>query len=220
MAITTSVPLRALYSSYTSPYCEVTFHFDRDKALRVTIETERLRMRSVESSEEEVDRFSVLFGDSEVMAKFGMGKIYSREKIKEKIDSVWADRWRRKFPYSALAVFEKETGEFMGGVFVDVCLFSSENPGESGLCFLFHKKFWKKGFATEAVAAVIEDFLPATIQEGHTVRGRTLETVYAAVRSDIPSAAKVLRSLGMSKYTEASEGKIKWHYFSLSIGKN
>ena len=69
------------------------------------------------------------------------------------------------------AVIEKDSGDFIGHIFIS----ATESPEEGELGFMFFKKFWGRGFATEACSALISTSLEdakfsslvATIDVGH-----------------------------------------------------
>lgn len=52
---------------------EVNFFLNENNALNVTIDTERLHIRSVETSEEDYGCYASLFSDQNVMSKFASG---------------------------------------------------------------------------------------------------------------------------------------------------
>jgi hypothetical protein len=56
-----------------SGHSEINFFLDDNDALAVIIDTPRLHMRSVESSENDLNAYAALFGDPAVMEKFALG---------------------------------------------------------------------------------------------------------------------------------------------------
>ncbi|MBA2368951.1 MAG: hypothetical protein H0V82_08015 [Candidatus Protochlamydia sp.] len=71
---------------------EINFFLTEEGALNVTIDTERLHIRSVEATEEDYDCYTALFGDQDVMSKFATGQTKSREEIKDRIKNIWVKR--------------------------------------------------------------------------------------------------------------------------------
>lgn len=88
---------------------EVNFFLNENKALTVTIDTDRLHIRSVESSEEDYGAYTSLFGDQDVMSKFATGQTKTRKEMESHIKDVWVKRWRQGNPYTGLAAFKKDT---------------------------------------------------------------------------------------------------------------
>lgn len=71
-------------SSYT--YCgnyEVNFFVSDDGALDVTVDTERLHIRSINEADD--SNYAALFGDSEVMGNFATGQTKTKDEITDRI---------------------------------------------------------------------------------------------------------------------------------------
>lgn len=184
---------------------EINF-FSDDAGLTVTIDTKRLHMRSVKIND--LDRFALLFGDKEVMEKFGTGETKTREKTQERIEK-WVKRWQANNPYAGLAVFEKATGRFVG----HVILGQTSLPGVAEIAYLFHKANWKQHYGTEAVAALVQEYAPATVQEGYTIKDKPLEKIVATARVDNPASFRILEKVGMHyDKTEERFGAPRAHY--------
>ena len=108
-----SFELPAISTSHTyEGVSNINFYKTKDNGLFVTIDTKKLHIRSVESTEKYYDYYTSLHGDKEVVEKFFTGEISTRKKIQERIDNVWAKRWKDDDPYTSLAVFEKDNSEF------------------------------------------------------------------------------------------------------------
>ncbi|HSW86165.1 MAG TPA: GNAT family N-acetyltransferase [Rhabdochlamydiaceae bacterium] len=181
---------------------EINFILD-DEKLSVTIDTDRLHIRSVESSEKDYNSYAPLFGDKDVMQKFGTGETMTKEQIQERIDNVWAKRWLNQDPYSGFAIFKKNTDEFVGHITL-----GHSAPGEAALAYLIKKHHWNNKYTTEAATAVVE-YAPATVEEGYILDGKPLERIVATARTDNPYSSRILERLGMSrvKYVDP-----RWHY--------
>src|ERR1700722_8586306 len=149
-------PLSAatIYEHTYCGYAEVCFTLDDLKGLFVTIDTDRLHLRSIEPTEDYYDAYFSLFGDPAVMEKYATGQTKTKEEIQSRIDNSWVKRWRENDPYSALAIFTRDTGEFIG----HIVLGHGDDPGQSEIAFLLLKRYWDHGYGTEAVMAVVHDY--------------------------------------------------------------
>lgn len=194
---------------------EVNFFVDEHDALAVTIDTERLHIRSVQSTEKDFSSYATLFGDQEVMGKFATGQTKTREDMESRIRDVWVKRWHQNDPYSGLAVFKNDTDEFLGHVVIGY----GEAAGQSELAYLFMRNHWDKGFGTETVTAVVKEYAPATVEEGYTIDGKALEKITATARPDNPSSVKILARLGMHKIGEDVKYGALRHHFTIDLSE-
>ena len=200
---------------------EVSFFLNDRDGLAVTIDTARLHIRSVEASEEDCRSYVGLFGDPDVMSKYATGLPSRKETIETRIKNVWAKRWQEHDPYSGLAVFIKDTEEFVGHVIIG----HGDVSGQSELAYLFMQNHWHKGFGTEAVTSVVTEYAPATVQEGYTLadspleEGAILETITATTRPDNLASVKILEKLGMYKISEDEKYGTVRHQYSIHLSE-
>lgn len=192
---------------------EVNFSHDEEGALAVTIDTSRLHIRSVEPSSKDHMAYVNLFGDPEVMEKYATGHPKHPEETISCINDIWVRRWHENDPYSALAIFQRDSDEFIG----HAILGHGGQPGRSELAYLITRHHWNKKFATEAVTAIVKEYAPATIAEGYTLDGKTLRQLTATTRCDNPHSAAILTKLGMSKVGEEEKYGALRYNFSLDI---
>jgi len=194
---------------------EINFFSDDQEGLSVTIDTERCHIRSVEAKEEEYDRYAALFGSKEVMEKFAAGETKTLEEMKERVSNFWAQRWYQHNPYSGLAVFKRDTDEFLGHIVLDHC----GAPGRSELSYLFHHAYWGKGYGSESVTAVVKEYAPATVTEGYLLDKKPLDMICATVRQDNPASIRILQKVGMQLIEKKEKyGVIRDHY-SINLAK-
>lgn len=188
---------------------EINFFTNDQNALAVTIDTERLHIKSVEPTESNYNNYAALFGDQEVMEKFATGQTKTKDEMRTRINEIWARRWRERDPYSGLAVFKNDTDDFLG----HVVLGHGDAAGESELAYLFNRSYWKKGYGTEVVTAIVKEYAPATLQEGYTLEGRPLEKIVATARPDNPASVRILEKVGMHFLSkEQKYGAERYHY--------
>lgn len=152
-----------------------------------SIETARLYIRQTFISD--LDDFISLYGDEKVMEKYADGNTRTPERIKIMID-INIKRWEEKNPYSSMSIFDKETKEFMGNIFIST-FERSDNAGIFG--FLFHQKFWNKGFAKEAAFALTNVFIPYITSVSNI---ETINEIIAYARPDNLASNKILQFCG------------------------
>jgi RimJ/RimL family protein N-acetyltransferase len=180
---------------------------ETDEGLTVTIDTERLRLTSVKQ-EDDKQYHATLFGDVDVMKKFGTGDTRNPEQVTERVKG-WADRWKKKIPFSSLAV-RKQTDDNVIG---QVVLGFGDAPGESELAYLFGREHWGQGFGTEAVLPVVKQYAPALASKKYEIDGQPFSTITATSRVDNPASIKILEKAGMTvEKQEEKFGHMRNHY--------
>ena len=194
---------------------EINFFLNDEDGLTVTIETERLYIKSVTDSKQDLDSYVSLYGDSRVMEKFGTGETETREEMETHIKNVWAKRWEQKDPYSALVVRTQDTDEFVG----NAILGHGDFPGESEFAHLYKENHWDKGFGSEVAMAVVREYAPATVKEGYTLEGKPLRSISSTVRLDNLASIKILKKAGMTKTKEKQIYGAPRAYYSINLSK-
>lgn len=112
------------------------------------IETERLILRQMKH--EDMEAYLDIFTDPETMKYFGV--VFDRGQMEG-----WIERnleHQKKHGFSLLTVVLKENNEIIG----DCGLETDEIEGKLtvGLGYDFKRKYWNRGYATEAGKAVVE----------------------------------------------------------------
>ncbi len=185
---------------------EVQFHTDANNALSVEIRTKNLFMRSVMMND--LGHITSLFGNPQVMAKFATGLTINMMQVYERM-KVWIKRWAERDPYSPMAVYHKDTNQFVGLI----SLGHGDRPGESEIAFLQVSPNWNKGYGSEAAKAMVKAFAPATVREGFKLEGKPLTKIVATARPDNPASCKILEKLGMHlDKKEHKFGALRNHY--------
>ena len=113
------------------------------------LETQRLILRAWQKSE--AKRLFEICRDAKVMKHIGKGKPYKTIEDAEKFLN-WAEKYQEKMGFCRWAVTRKPSGEIIGSCgFVRL----SETK-EIELGYLFERKFWGQGFATEAAGGCLK----------------------------------------------------------------
>ncbi|QBR83893.1 N-acetyltransferase [Legionella israelensis] len=137
------------------------------------IKTKNLGMRFIQKSD--IQLLEDLEKDPEVKKFFPSGTL-DRDEIQEMINDCLFECNKRNLP--CFAIFELEKGEFVGRAYFD-----KFKTGETKIGYLFHKKFWDKGYATEVLQALLDwakqhinaDYIIAYADKEHTASFRVME---------------------------------------------
>ena len=203
-------------SSHTHTYrgaAEITFSVNNEGALSVTIDTQRLHIRSI--TELDAAAYFDLFRDQEVMQQYANGQIRTMEKILKNIER-WLQWWQKNNPYSGLAIFRKDTQEFIGHALLEY----GHIAGQVELSYLFLKNHWGQGFGAEAATALIREYAPATVGEGYLVKivkiveekcleqAAPLDLIIATTRLDNDASRRILEKIGMRAYMDEKKYEV------------
>jgi RimJ/RimL family protein N-acetyltransferase len=200
-----------------------------EKGERIELETDRLFVRAIQT--EDTPNYQRVWSDKETMLKYsdneGQIKALGEEKwaenqqaaIAKRIDLL-VKRWKEKDPFSAFAVFKKDTDEFVGHVVVG----HGDNPGEASLAYVIYKPYWNQGFGTEAVEAVVKKIFPALkkiheeiYQKPLEVEGAPFTELTATARLDNPYSIKILQKMGMQYVEEKEEYGAPRAFYKLQV---
>jgi [ribosomal protein S5]-alanine N-acetyltransferase len=155
------------------------------------LETARLVIRTFELSD--ADAWIALFSDPEVRRWLPAAPAPTLEIFKGAIDSRHA--MERELGYAMWAVASRTTGEFLGQCGLRPAATMDENAGsEIDLAYHFVRASWGKGYATEAVVAVL----------AHGLGPLGLHEVMAVAMPDNVGSWRVMEKAGMRYEGSAS----------------
>ncbi|ASQ44758.1 GNAT family N-acetyltransferase [Legionella clemsonensis] len=137
------------------------------------ITTKRLGLRPM--SREDLAYLAELDQDPEVKKYYPEGTLSCHE-IKQYMKECFYNFERKNLP--CLVIFNLKTGEFVGEAYFDEL-----ETGEVKVGYLFHKKYWRRGYATEVLNALLEwaknnidrDYIIAYADKNHTASLRVME---------------------------------------------
>jgi ribosomal-protein-alanine N-acetyltransferase len=132
--------------------------------------------------ENDFENFYALDNDPDVR-KYLEGNVPSIEQAKERIQKHMQNYKNKGF--SGFVTFELATGEFIGR-----SGFREMESGEIEVGYVFAKKFWGKGFATEALNRLLE-WAKENIQ---------IDTIIAYAIVDHKASLRVMEKCGMTYY--------------------
>lgn len=163
-----------------------------DRALDAHLYTENLHMCSV--SPKIVEDYQKLFGDSKVMSLYATGATKTPDQTAERVEG-WIKRWQQGNPYSAFAMYDRESEAFVGHMIAgggeDTHYDETPNAGYSEMAFLLRKEMWGQGYGKQGAAALVREYVPwlqkhnyqvATGVEGDKVKHRPLVWLTATAR--------------------------------------
>lgn len=157
------------------------------------IETKRIGLRLLE--EEDVTYLYALESDPEVKQFFPDGP-RDRAKTEEMITRFITAYKEKKLP--CFLLFEAESGEFIGRAG-----FGLTETGEIEIGYVLHKKYWGKGYASEAVAELLK-YARKTIAVDYII-------AYAVI--DNIGSTRVMEKCGMIYYkTDIARGMMCQFY--------
>lgn len=110
------------------------------------IKTKRLGLRFI--TEEDYKFLKTIEKDQQVKKYFAEDTL-TDEEIKESIEDCLKSCEQKKLP--CFVIFNRKSNEFVGEAF-----FGQLTTGETKIAYLFHKRHWDKGYATEAVSALLD----------------------------------------------------------------
>lgn len=184
-----------------------------DDKTHLKIVTPRLNLESV--SMKDFDSYCEIFCNKDVTEMYANGAPKTKEWVESRLGK-WSGRWDNGFPFSAVKVSLKETGEVIGHVVMGI----GEDKGCAEMAFAF-KKFdscgkliWGNKFGTEAVNAIVNGFAPklkelkCTLNEKDGEEVVEFEKITATARPENKASDKLLSNfLGEPHRVEAGEEK-------------
>lgn len=142
-------------------------------------ETARLRARHFE--ETDLDVFTALCADIQVMRFVGDGTTLERAEVAHWID-VCQEKYAKR-GYGTSAIFERATGAFVG--YCGVVRAPDQDFDE--LIYVIHEKFWGKGYATEIGRQML----------AYVFEISTLQSISATIDPNNQQSKLVAAKLGM-----------------------
>lgn len=143
------------------------------------LETQRLRLRPFRL--EDLDDLAALNADPQVMRY--VSEPLSRPEVRQSL-AWFAEEWDR-LGFGWFAIFDRVSDAFVGQCGLQ-CLEGDPQSCEVELAFAFHRRFWGRGYGTEAARAVLAfGFDSAGLQE-----------VVAVAREQNHASRRLLERLG------------------------
>ena len=159
------------------------------------IKTKRLGLRFI--TKDDIEYLKILDKDPEVKEFFPEGTLRNAE-IAEFIESSVENLEKNHLP--CFVIFRLNPKAFLGEAYFDELA-----TGEIKVGYLLHKKFWNKGYATEALTALLE------------WAKKNIEADYIVSYADINNLGsfRVMEKCGMKHYKEGTFLKMKCHFYRI-----
>lgn len=145
----------------------------------------------------DLDNFAALNSDPEVRAFFPDG-VQNRAQAEDRLKDFIAYYDNHGLPCFVLT--ERTTGEFMGRAG-----FGMTEEGEVEVGYLLHKKFWSKGYASEALTALLAYAKHAVIAN----------FIIAFTPIEHVASQRVMQKCGMKHYKDASAKGVICRYYRI-----
>jgi ribosomal-protein-alanine N-acetyltransferase len=149
----------------------------QDILVMTTTTTERLLLRPFTS--DDLDEFALLCADPDVMRYIANGEPQSRQRSEMRFNTL-IEHWNAH-GFGLWAAIEKESAEFMGFCGLQFL----DNTPEIEVGYRLAKRFWGRGFATEAARASLRygfeeldlDRIVAIVQPANVASCRVVERI-------------------------------------------
>jgi RimJ/RimL family protein N-acetyltransferase len=150
--------------------------------MKTVFETDRLYLR--EFTENDYDDLCEILQDKDVM--YAYEHSFSDEEVKNWYDKLLVGHYE-KYGFGLWAVIHKETNDFLGQCGLTIQKLNDKEYLEIG--YLFKKKHWHKGYATEAALGC----------KKYAFEILKAEKVYSIIRDNNIQSQNVAKRIGMEK---------------------
>lgn len=160
------------------------------QSVRSFFETSRLMVRRVQL--DDIPNYHKLYGSELVMANFSDGKTRSAARVDIMI-LLNLQRWAQNNPFSCMTITRKENGDFIGIIFVSTV---DRLDGTGLLGYLLLPEYWQQGYASEAVAGLLTQYIPAVNQGQYAER---ISAIYSYAKPGNIASMKILEKVGFQQ---------------------
>lgn len=154
---------------------------------------------------DDVDNYYELFSDSDVMQKYATGKTVADKTVIEARINGYVAKWKSNNPFSGFAVYEKDSGKFVGHAIAGG---SDEGKGASEVAYLFHKDYWGRGVGSIVASALVNCYIPRVMMRNYELNHYPLNKLVATTRTEHFASQKILEKVGLA----ADKTKINYKF--------
>ncbi len=188
-----------------------------EDGLIISLQTKRLLIRSI--LPKDLPSYCALFAHPDVMKLYAQGTTRSPEETAQRFQNSWRARWLAGDPFSAMAVtlIDLNKTPLDYPVIGHVVMGHGAYLGQSELAFLFFPEYWEKGYAKEAVFAVVKTLGRELANRGYGPRDEPFMEIVASCWSDNVRSLQILKELGMRQADQKRGYDHDRLFFSLSV---
>ena len=180
--------------------------------LNVEIETKRLLICSYK--DDDFESCFRLYSNKTLTKYFDNGKPRTEIEVKKLICEKADKYFSFGKPFGLFSIFHKKTMDFIG----QIDLLPTDEPGIAEIGFILHEQYQNQGFCTEAVNAVVFDYI-GKINECFECNELPISKIIATAHPQNLSSRKVLEKIGMTldKVKERFGNPRLWYSLPLII---
>ena len=181
---------QALNNCLLKPY--ISFRFSPNH-LQVEIETERLSIQSYKDID--FEKCISLYGNEAITKYFDHGKARSKLEVENLIFEKGKKYFCEGKPFGLFSIFHKQNMAFIG----QIDFLPAEELGVAEIGFILREQYHDQGFCSEAVKAIIFDYVEALNNRDFECEELPISKVMATVHPKNQSSRKVLQKAGMTR---------------------
>lgn len=163
---------------------------EKEQFFNVAIHTERLLIRPYQ--EQDFENSLAIYGNQELVKLFDHGKSRNLDEVKILV-SQGTDYFMQGKPFGLFSIFSKEHASLIG----HIDLFPTNEPGTVEVGYILDFSYQGFGYGTEAVRAIIFDYIQELNKRGFRVKEEPISQVIATVHPNNVSSQKIIEKMGM-----------------------
>lgn len=162
------------------------------EAGKVFIQTEHLDCNPYHADDLELS--TGLFTDPTITTLYEDGKPRSVEQVAEHVNKIGVEAFENNHCTGLFTVREREGGNFVGHMYY---LPWKEEAGTAEMGCIFHKAFWRKGYASELGRAIVQDYAQQMHDQKVKVNGSRFRVLVGTCWPQNVPSQKIMERLGM-----------------------
>jgi ribosomal-protein-alanine N-acetyltransferase len=178
----------------------------------VSLETERLLIRSYDKSDFELMR--ELYKDPLLTRYYDFGKPLSEAEIRNIESNKGIHFFRKGLPFGLFSIFLKETHEFLGQI--DFMPFNFE-AGIYEIGFILLSKYQHNGYCTEAVKYFLKNYADLIVENSFFPKKIQIHKIIATAHPENHASINVLKRAGMTLFDSKSRFGAERFWFSYNV---
>ncbi|MGE3556362.1 MAG: GNAT family N-acetyltransferase [Candidatus Obscuribacterales bacterium] len=157
--------------------------------------TQRLSIRPYVP--EDFGKCEELYANAQATKYYDYGMPLTSEQVSTAISKRGVVHFLQGMPFGVYSVFDKLDNRFLG----QVDIYPTDIPGEVEVGCILFPEYQAQGIGTEAIGALLKDYIPALRAAGYQSNGAMISFVIATAHPDNMASNRLLSKLGM-KFTK------------------